>query len=138
MNVNKQVQVVIYDEVLGKTKILLVKKLDLKNYTLHWRLLKGSMEENEDERKALAREIFEEVGLSNVQIGRKIYEYDFEFLGTTNKVQTFDVHADSSQALKIQTSEIADASWVSMEDARKILYWKHEKAAVEEFVKYHQ
>ena len=137
MKINGQVQAVIFDMVLDRLKILLVKKLDVKNYSLRWRLLKGSIEENEDEQHAMSREIFEEVGLSKIKIDKKINEYKFEYQGTVNNVQTFAVSADSKQALKIQTSEIADARWVGFEDAKKLLFWPNEKEALENFAKYY-
>lgn len=136
MEINKQVQAVIYDKIANKIRLLLVKKIDLKNSILRWRLLKGSVEENEDEKKALAREISEEVGLTKITIGEKIQEHEFEFHGVINKVQTFIVKVDSSQRIKVQTTELADAGWVPVEDAKKILFFEPEKKAVEIFSKY--
>ncbi len=130
-------QAVIYDRISNKIRLLLVKKIDLKNSMLRWRLLKGGVEENETEQKAVTREILEEVGLTKIIIGEKIQEYEYEFEGLINKVKTFIVHADSAQKLKVQTSEIADAGWVPIEDAKKILFFEPEKKAVEIFSQYH-
>jgi NAD+ diphosphatase len=133
MAVNKQVQAVLWDESSGWLKVLLVKKLDAKSFVPRWRLLKGSIEVGESEETALAREIKEEVGLTTVEIGEKIYEYNFSFGDIVNQVKTFSVKGDSSRALKIQTKEIADARWFSLDEAKKVIYWPHEKKALEAF-----
>ena len=138
MEINKQVQAVIWDESSGWLKVLLVKKLDAKSFIPRWRLLKGSVENAENDETALAREINEEVGLRNIEIGKKIYEYSFSFGNIINQVKTFSVRGDSSKNLKIQTTEIADAKWVSLEEAKKLIYWPHEKKALEAFESYYR
>lgn len=127
MQVRKEVQAVILNE---ENKILLVKKLDLKNYTYRWRLLKGGVEGNETEEQALRREIEEEIGLKKLEIGEKIFEYDFIFQKILHKVFSFIVKADSTEKIKLQTKEIVDSVWIPKEQAIKMLYWKNEKEAV--------
>jgi len=128
MQIRKDVQAVIFDE---KTKkVLLVKKLDLKNFSYKWRLLKGGIEKGETEKEALKREILEEVGLKNIQILDKIYSYEFTFKNVKHLVSTYLVKANSNEEIKLQTSEVVDYAWVSKEQALKMLFWENEKEAL--------
>ncbi len=128
MQIRKDVQAVIFDE--KAKKVLLVKKLDLKNFSYKWRLLKGGIEKGETEKEALKREILEEVGLKNVQILDKIYSYEFTFKNVKHLVSTYLVKANSNEEIKLQTSEVVDCAWVSKEQALKMLFWETEKEAL--------
>ena len=128
MQIRKDVQAVIFDE--KAKKVLLVKKLDLKNFSYKWRLLKGGIEKGETEKEALKREILEEVGLKNVQILDKIYSYEFTFKNVKHLVSTYLVKANSREEIKLQTSEVVDYAWVSKEQALKMLFWENEKEAL--------
>ena len=128
MQIRKDVQAVIFDE--KAKKVLLVKKLDLKNFSYKWRLLKGGIEKGETEKEALKREILEEVGLKNVQILDKIYSYEFTFKNVKHLVSTYLVKANSNEEIKLQTSEVVDYAWVSKEQALKMLFWENEKEAL--------
>ena len=128
MQIRKDVQAVIFDE--KAKKVLLVKKLDLKNFSYKWRLLKGGIEKGETEKEALKREILEEVGLKNIQILDKIYSYEFTFKNVKHLVSTYLVKANSNEEIKLQTSEVVDYAWVSKEQALKMLFWENEKEAL--------
>ncbi len=137
MQIRREAQAVLYDVVENIVKVLLVKKIDLKKYMYRWRLLKGGLEQNESEEQALAREIREEVGLKNFSIGKKVYEYEFTFQNILHRVWTFVVKGDSKEKMVLQTDEIADSAWISVEQAKKILFWENEKEALKNFMKIH-
>jgi dATP pyrophosphohydrolase len=130
MRVRREVQGVIFDVIDGEDIVLLVKKRDRRNRRFYWRLLKGGIEGNESEVEALKREIFEETGLTNVSILKKIYDYEFTFRGVKHIVSSFLVKADSSQPIKLQKTEIAESIWMPKTRALKRLYWENEKEAL--------
>jgi 8-oxo-dGTP pyrophosphatase MutT (NUDIX family) len=130
MQIRPEVQAVIYDKAGAEIRILLVKKLDTKNFNYHWRLLKGGVEKDETEVEAMRREIIEEVGLRDVIIEKKIYNYEFSFEGTLHQVSTFSVKGNYRDNMKIETKEIADAMWVPIDKAIHLLHWPNEKEAI--------
>ncbi len=130
MQIRKEVQAVLYNRFGKDTRILLVKKLDLKNFNYRWRLLKGGIENGEKEVDALKREIFEEVGLRDVFVEKKIHEYEYDSEGTLHQVSSYAVKIMTNTPMKIQTDEIIDADWVPKEQATGLLFWQNEKDAV--------
>lgn len=130
MQIRREIQAVLYNRFGKDTRILLVKKLDLKNYNSRWRLLKGGLEEGEKEIDALKREIFEEVGLRDIFVEKKIHEYEFDAEGTLHQVSSYAVKVMTNTPLKIQTDEIIDAGWVPKGQADNLLFWQNEKDAV--------
>lgn len=134
MQIRKEVQAAIYDKRGTQLIVLLVKKMDLKNYNYRWRLLKGGIEGNESEQDAVRREVSEEVGLTEIMIGDRINEYDYSADVTHHQVATYLVKADSRDRLKIQTEEIADAVWMPADQAIRLLFWRNEKESLTRLV----
>ena len=130
MQLRKEVQAIIYNRFGKETRVLLVKKLDLKNYTYRWRLLKGGIEDGETEIDALKREVFEEVGLRDIVVENKFTDYEFDFDGTLHQVASYIVKIMTNVPMKIQTDEIIDAQWVPVDQALSLLYWKDEKEGI--------
>jgi len=133
MRERKEVQAVIFDEANGKRKFLLIKMLDLKDNRYHWRLVKGGVEKGETEEEALKREIKEEVGLENIQIISKIYNYNFIFQDVDHIISTFSVKGSMEEKpiLGIDGDRpIIKCKWASKFQAMKMLYWKDEKTAI--------
>jgi len=128
--VRRDVQAVIFDESEGERKILLVKKPDFSAQRHRWRLLKGGVERGETETEALKREIFEELGLRNVQVLGKVHSYEFVFKTTKHMVSSYLVKADSREIITLQKSEVADYAWMPKEKAIETLFWSNEKEAV--------
>ncbi len=130
MEIRKEVQAIIYNKFGNEIRTLLVKKLDLKNYSYRWRILKGGIENNETDLEALRREIKEEVGLVDFEIGNKINEYEFDYDGTLHQVCSYLVHIVVNSPMKIQTEEIIDAQWIPVSQAMALLFWKDEKDSI--------
>lgn len=132
MMVRPSVQAVIVDR--KENKLLLIKKLDLIRKRYLWRLVKGGVDEGETEEQALKREIGEEVGLKNIEIVGKIYEYEYEFKPRKFTVSAYLVKADMSEKIVLQVggkeSPIVDYKWVTKEEALEMLYWENEKEAI--------
>ena len=129
MRIRKAVQAVIFYE-NDEKKVLLVKKLDAKKPTYHWRLLKGGVEDNETEKQALRREIDEEVGLKNVKILDRIYSYSYVFDDTKQTVSTYLVEANPEEPITLDTREVVGCAWMTKKETLSFLYWEHEKNAV--------
>lgn len=130
MQIRKEVQAVLYNRFGKETRILLVKKLDLKNFNYRWRLLKGGIEEGEKETEALEREIFEEVGFRDILIEKKVHEYEYDSEGTLHQVSSYTVKIMTNTPMKIQTDEIIDAQWIPKDQAVNLLFWQNERDAV--------
>jgi 8-oxo-dGTP pyrophosphatase MutT (NUDIX family) len=130
LRIRRDVQAVIFCDFDGEERFLLVKKLDFSARKYRWRLLKGGIQIGETEIEALRREIFEEVGLENVQVLGKIYSYQFTFKNVRHLVSTYRVKANPHERIKLQKSEIVSYIWVPKQRAIRMLYWKNEKKAL--------
>jgi ADP-ribose pyrophosphatase YjhB (NUDIX family) len=129
MKLRNEVQGVIFDQKDPKL-VLLVQKKDRRAATLHWRLLKGGVDEGETEEEALRREIFEETGLKNIKIMGQVHRYEFVFNEVRHTVSSFLVKADSGEPVRLQESELAGYAWTQVENANRLLYWRNEKEAM--------
>jgi len=129
MNVRNEVQGVIFDQNRGKL-VLLVRKRDRRVRRLHWRLLKGGIDQGETKIEALEREILEETGLKNIMILDQVHNYEFIFRGMRHRVSSFLVRADSTEPVKLQESELSDYVWATPEDAKGLLFWHNEREAL--------
>jgi 8-oxo-dGTP diphosphatase len=99
----KVVQAVILNE--NQDKILLVKKRGF-GESDYWALPKGKVEKGERIKDALKREIEEEIGLKNIRIQHKIFEYDYEYPpGRKNFVKVYLVIASEREKNKNQRQE---------------------------------
>jgi len=130
MRIRRDVQAVIFCNSDGEEKFLLVKKLEFSARRYRWRLLKGGVKTGETEVEALKREIFEEVGLENVQVQGKVYSYQFTFKNVKHLVSSYKVKANPQERIRLQTSEVVGYIWVPKERAIKMLNWKNERKAL--------
>lgn len=130
MRIRRDVQAVIFCESNGEEKFLLVKKLEFSARRYRWRLLKGGVKTGESEIEALKREIFEEVGLENVQVLGKVYSYQFTFKNVKHLVSSYKVKANPGERIRLQTSEVVGYIWVPKEKAIRMLHWKNERKAL--------
>ncbi len=130
MRIRRAVQAVIFCNSNGEVKFLLVKKLDFSARRYRWRLLKGGVRAGESEIDALKREIFEEVGLENVQVLGKVYSYQFTFKNVKHMVSSYKVKANAHEPIRLQKSEVSGYIWVPKETAIKMLHWRNEKKAL--------
>jgi 8-oxo-dGTP pyrophosphatase MutT (NUDIX family) len=130
MRIRRDVQAIIFRNSNGEEKFLLVKKLDFSARRYRWRLLKGGVKTGETEVEALKREIFEEVGLENVQVLDKVYSYQFTFKNVKHLVSSYKVRANPHERIRLQKSEVVGYIWVPKEKAIKLLHWKSERRAL--------
>jgi 8-oxo-dGTP pyrophosphatase MutT (NUDIX family) len=130
MRIRRDVQAVIFCNSNGEEKFLLVKKLDFSARRYRWRLLKGGVKAGETEIEALKREIFEEIGLENVQILEKVYSYQFTFRNMKHLVSSYKVKVNPHERIKLQTSEVVGYIWVPKAKAIQMLHWRNERKAL--------
>ncbi|MBI2084063.1 MAG: NUDIX hydrolase [Candidatus Aenigmarchaeota archaeon] len=133
MKTRRDVQALIFDEVGGKKKVFLIKFYDPTKQRHTWRLVKGGVEKGETDEEALKREILEEVTLKDVKILEKVYSYEFTFKDTQHSVSSYFVKGNINEKPKLNWDgdrEIVDFSWISPEEAVKLLFWDNEKYVV--------
>jgi len=130
MRVRREVQGLIFDDAEDEKKVLLLKKMDFSAKSYRWRLLKGGVNSGETDVEALQREIFEESGLKNARVLKRVMSYQFVFNGVKHMVSCFLVKADSKTPLSLQKSEVSDYLWTTKEQAIRMLHWNNEKDAV--------
>jgi 8-oxo-dGTP diphosphatase len=131
MQIRKEVQAVLYNRFGKDTRVLLVKKLDRGSFSPRWRLLKGGIEEGETEVEALKREIMEEVGLRDILVEKKIYDYEFDADGVLHQVSSYAVKVMENAPLKVQQDELLDAMWIPKNQVSSLLFWPDERKCVE-------
>lgn len=132
MKIRKEIQAVIFDRE-DTQKVLLIKKLDIVDKKHYWRLLKGGVDNNETDKEAVKREILEEVGLRNVQIKNKIWEYTFNFPeDIKHQTSVYSVKGDIKEKTVTQDEDegIIDIKWFDLKEAEKLLYYDEEKQAL--------
>lgn len=142
MVVNRpSVQSVIYDR--ENEKFLIIGKRHFKTGNIIWRLVKGGIEKGETETEALKREILEEVGLKNINIGEKVHYYEYfyesEQIKMKHMVHSYYVKADINEKVILQGESadempIVEYAWLSYYDILRKLFWKNEKQAVKNSV----
>jgi 8-oxo-dGTP pyrophosphatase MutT (NUDIX family) len=101
----------------------------------YWCLPKGRIEDNETEKQAAKREVFEETGISNVELGEKIGTISYEFYRKSTdtpyqKYVHFYLMAAASDGLNVG-SEFDRAMWFPAEDAMRIVSHRKEKKIVD-------
>lgn len=130
MRIRRDVQAVIFCSFNGEEQYLLVKKLEFSARRYRWRLLKGGVKTGESEIDALKREIFEEIGLEDVQVLEKVHSYQFTFRNVKHMVSSYKVRVNPKESIRVQKSEIAGYIWMPKEKALRMLHWKNEKRAL--------
>lgn len=134
MVLRPSIQAVIIDP--NKKKVLLIKKIDVDNDKEAWSLVKGGIEKDEDEVKALKREVEEEVGITDINIKRKVHWYEYLWKDLEVTVSSYLVEADSGISIKLQEQHddeypIVEYGWFTKEDAIEKVFWQDEKKAIE-------
>jgi 8-oxo-dGTP pyrophosphatase MutT (NUDIX family) len=130
VKIRNEIQAVIFDKRNGRLVVLLVRKTDRRNRRQRWRLLKGGVDQGETRIEALKREIFEEIGLSDIQVLGEAYRYGFVFGETEHRVTSFLVKVNSEHPIRLQRSELAGYLWAYKDEATRLLHWRNEKEAV--------
>jgi len=100
----------------------------------YWCLPKGRTEKDETEIEAAKREVFEETGLTDVEVGEKIgtisYEFHLKDSDTVcNKYVHFYLMKANNDALNVGT-EFDRAMWFTPRDALNMVTHKKEKEII--------
>ncbi|OEF96945.1 NTP pyrophosphohydrolase [Vulcanibacillus modesticaldus] len=113
---------VVYYQENDEIKVLMIEDIYHK-----WTLPKGKREEGETYKQTAIREILEETGIKGEVVkplDKVYYEYYHSSFDKVEKeVHYYLVKALSNQ-IKVQTSEISSARWLSLEDA-----WEKQKTS---------
>ena len=130
----QNVVAIIYD---GDEFLIMKRKL----LYVAWQFVQGGIEAGESEEKALKREIWEETGLKNFEIVKKVNasnDYKFELNGVQyHKFQNyFLVKADKNEKV-VLSNEHSDYKWCKFEEALQDIKFNKEqfKTAYEEVKK---
>ena len=105
-------------EAFGIIPIHQGKTLLVKHQKGHWAFPKGHAEPNEDPIDTAKRELKEETGLEVVELLGKSFNESYSFDAHEKRVTYFLAHVKGT--LKVQIEEIADARWVTFEEAKKL------------------
>ncbi|MEK7185230.1 MAG: NUDIX hydrolase [Patescibacteria group bacterium] len=112
-------------------KFLLIKsKKDFGRFTGYWYPPGGHLENGEDEKTALVREMKEELDVL-VRPTRKIAETPGDVGDQTTHWWLCEI---SSGRVRMNDSEIADHGWFTKSDMEKMLIWPATRRCFEEFV----
>jgi ADP-ribose pyrophosphatase YjhB (NUDIX family) len=92
----------------------------------YWGFPKGHQNPNEPPRKAALRELKEETNLECVKDFDQIFSEEYTFTRDNQTVHklVFYFLMECSGEVQIQKEEIADAKWMSFEEAKNLLNFK--------------
>jgi len=115
-----------------------IKVLLIKDSYGHWTWPKGHIERGESEERAAAREIEEETGLSAIEkikhLGVSKYRYRLKGRLIFKTVSIFLFKLTEPQEIKVQTEEIEEAGWFSLEEANGLLDYKGAKETLKKSI----
>ena len=88
-----------------------------------WSLPKGRVEENENELETAKREIYEESGIKDLELVKKLGTYERYSMGDESelKTRTFFLFRTSEKELKPIDPENPEAKWVEKERVAELL-----------------
>ena len=98
-------------------------------YPNFWGLFGGSIEKKETPRKAITREIKEEINL-DIKVKRIILNSKFKFYDSTNTFETFFYQCKSINKKKIILREGQDFCFFSYNDIRKLKIVPYDLVAI--------
>lgn len=107
---------------------------------VYWGFPKGHRESDEQGIDAAVRELREEAGVREVNVdGTREFTQTYSFTedGTRIlKTVTYFIGYVSDKSLKIQVTEIADATWCTFEEVREKLTYESTRDVFDEVVRY--
>jgi 8-oxo-dGTP pyrophosphatase MutT (NUDIX family) len=135
MKTSKDAQAVIYKKEAGTVLFLVISRLDKEKNEVHYRLVKGGVEQGENPKETIAREIKEEVGLSHIKIGDIIHHYSYNAGDICHDIDVFLVESIGEQAPSPDSTHeggftIKRAEWVDKETALQLLHFEEERGCV--------
>ena len=105
-----------------------VRYLLVKHRKGHWGFPKGHAEMGESERESALRELAEETGITEVELGDEVFEEYYEFISKkgklvkkTVKYYLGEVHEKYIDHIAIQEAELMDARWGNANETRERL-----------------
>ncbi|MEZ4200516.1 MAG: NUDIX domain-containing protein [Candidatus Paceibacterota bacterium] len=122
-------------------KVLLIDQYSPVKGNYYWIFPKGHAEEGERPEETALRELCEETGLVPTSLSDETFEMRYEFLvGETavDKRVIFYIGYIDDITVELQLSEVREARWLSLEEARELLTYQNAKdvlAEVEVFLK---
>ena len=104
--------------------------LILKYPSGHWDFVKGNIEEGEKEKETVRRELFEETGISNLEIHQGFNEKaEYNYYKKNNKVHKIVSYylAETNQKQVKLSFEHLDHKWSNYEDSMKLITFENSK-----------
>ena len=121
----------------NKYEFLVLYRFDKEKNEDHYRLLKGGIKLGETPKRAIVREVEEEVGIKDALIVTDLYQYSYIVGEVLHNVRVFLINAkDVGDNLKIDSAEegvftIKSAKWLNQEKAIEQLNFLEEKKVIE-------
>lgn len=101
--------------------LILKRSPDAHVYPDHWDLPGGKLEENEEPKSGIKREVFEETGLRSdaVSVLKRIPLDPFETGNATHRFDIFEVSVDTTKDIQL-SDEHTDWQWANSEEILKL------------------
>ena len=120
--------------IFKRDKVLIIKRKE-NDYATGWEMVKGGIKVGETEEQACLREIKEETGLTDVEIIKKLDYWHDVIPGLNLKVKSRPfVLKYKSGEIKL-SPEHEDYKWVTIEEAKKIIWVPGAKEELDEIKK---
>ena len=104
--------------------------LILKYPSGHWDFVKGNIDEGEKEKETVRRELFEETGISNLEIHQGFNEkVEYNYYKKNNKVHKIVSYylAETDQKEVKLSFEHLDSKWSDYEDLMKLITFENSR-----------
>ena len=124
-----QVEAIIFRRYGNIVEYLLLKRTPERNG--FWQPLTGGVEEGENRKEALHREIREETGVKNViTVIEDLFHFEFSDSGILYQEYVYGVEISPSAGIVLDGKEHSEYRWCSFQEALKLLTWEENKTAL--------
>jgi len=135
MKTSNDVQAVIFKEDEVGLSFLVLERFDKEKNENHFRLVKGGIEDNEDAKNAIDREIAEETGIDKIISKKNLPHYSYVGGKVKHEIDVFLVKVNPLSDIVVNSDQeggftIHRAIWMTGKEAIEKLTFKDEKELI--------